>query len=261
MAFWSTQRVELEQTKLNLISPFNPDRVEQGHYELSLSREVLTTEDENGYRASQGEGKTLEIRPGQFALLYTSESVSIPTDAIAFISIKATIKLKGLINVSGFHIDPGFKGKIKFSVYNAANKSIFVQYDDPLFLIWFADLDQATNDPYKGNHKGQKGISATDREQLSGKGHSPSALNQRLESLEKRFLVGALLSGIFITAVVLPLVIALVTPVVQRYMENRIDRRNLQEKIEAVQKDVNILNNRISKEGGKSSSEKIIQNR
>ena len=57
--------------------------------------------------------------PGQFAFLLTDEIVEVPDSAMALISIKAKIKWRGLINVSGFHVDPGFKGRLIFSVYNA----------------------------------------------------------------------------------------------------------------------------------------------
>ena len=66
----------------------------------------------------------LVIPPGQFGLLITEEVVQVPMDAIAFISIKAGIKFRGLVNVSGFHADPGFSGKLKFAVYNAGSQRL-----------------------------------------------------------------------------------------------------------------------------------------
>ena len=49
------------------------------------------------------------IPPGQFAFLLTEEVVSVPPDALAFISIRAKTKFRGLVNVSGFHVDPGYQ--------------------------------------------------------------------------------------------------------------------------------------------------------
>lgn len=54
------------------------------------------------------------IPKGQFALLITEEIVKVPNNALAFISFKAKYKYKGLINVSGFHVDPGWYGKLTF---------------------------------------------------------------------------------------------------------------------------------------------------
>ena len=167
MAFWSTQRVRAEQQQLgNLIDPFDPNRVQQGAYELALSREVITAPPVKGPRCD-GVGPALEIPPGEFALLFTQEKVTIPPAVIAFISIKAAVKFDGLVNISGFHVDPGFSGRLKFSVYNAGNESIFLDYEREAFLIWFSDLDAPTVEPYAGSHQNQDRITPRDRQRMS----------------------------------------------------------------------------------------------
>src|SRR5690348_1417122 len=149
--FWSTQRIEAEQAAQTLVQPFSSDRLKRCGYELALSREVvITPEDSKPFAGTQGTGPTLTIPPGQFGFLYTEERVVIPANVIAFISIKAGVKFKGLVNVSGFHVDPGFRGRLKFSVYNAGNQSICLDYGRPYFIIWFSELDKATRDPYDG---------------------------------------------------------------------------------------------------------------
>ena len=63
----------------------------------------------------------------------TREEVRIPSNVLAFISIKASVKFDGLVNISGFHVDPGFHGRLKFSVYNAGSQPIFLQIGQPAF--------------------------------------------------------------------------------------------------------------------------------
>src|SRR5436190_17502871 len=177
MAFWSTQRVHAEQQQLHdLVEPFQANRVKQGAYELALSREVVTARPQGPLQ--DGRGKALEIGAGQFAILYTEERVTIPASVIAFISIKASVKFDGLVNISGFHVDPGFSGRLKFSVYNAGTGSIFLDYNRPAFLIWFSDLDQVTADPYAGNHNNQERVTPADRRRMSRPSYSPAALNE-----------------------------------------------------------------------------------
>ncbi|WEV50113.1 hypothetical protein OZX61_12000 (plasmid) [Acinetobacter sp. ESL0695] len=67
--------------------------------------------------------------------------MKVPNNALAFISFKAKYKYKGLINVSGFHVDPGWYGKLTFSIYNAGPSDIALEKGDPFALIWYADLD------------------------------------------------------------------------------------------------------------------------
>jgi dCTP deaminase len=63
---------------------------------------------------------------------------------MAFISIKARIKWRGLINVSGFHVDPGYEGRLIFAVLNGGPAAVHLRRGDPCFLMWFADLDRWT---------------------------------------------------------------------------------------------------------------------
>jgi dCTP deaminase len=189
MAFWSTQRVRAEQQKLgNLVSDFDPKKVQQGAYELALSREVITTPSD--IARLDGVGKTLEIPSGQFAILYTEEKVTVPTNAIAFISIKARFKSDGLVNISGFHVDPGYSDRLKFSVYNAGNRPIFLEYERETFLIWFSDLDEETIEPYDETHRhhGQNRITPEDRQRMSQPSSSPASLDQRLKKVEQKII-------------------------------------------------------------------------
>jgi dCTP deaminase len=230
--FWSSQKIISEQDKaaaasLPLIDPYDEKRVGQGAYELSLSREVAVTQDPESFETkvvrgilnpaafdqppspAVGAGPTLTIPPGQFALLYTKEHIRIPKSVLSFISVKAKVKLKGLVNISGFHVDPGFSGRLKFSVYNAGNNPICLMYDQPCFLIWFAGLGEDDLRPYDKSHThaNQQGISAEDRELMSKPSQSPAALCQRLDRVEDRIkqisavallIIFPLLVGLFV---------------------------------------------------------------
>jgi dCTP deaminase len=186
MPFWSSQRLKLEHSRHSIIEPFNPKNVKQGAYELTLSREVIKTAGFNEQPSAQpaaDEGFFI-IPSGAFALLYTQEEVIIPSNVLAFISIKASKKLDGLINISGFHVDPTFKGRLKFSVYNAGPSPIFLDFHQPTFLIWFAEMDQETDVPYNGAHLNQNKISETDRQRMALPSVSPASLDERLKRLE-----------------------------------------------------------------------------
>jgi len=143
---------------------YNEARVEEAAYALSLGNEAYRTDNKDRkIEILDEKSRNIEINPGQFTLLMTDEYICVPKDKLAFISIKAKQKLKGLINVSGFHVDPGFEGKLLFSVYNAGPSTITLQTKEPYFLIWFAKLESEAdgNDAYNGtknHHQGQKNI-------------------------------------------------------------------------------------------------------
>lgn len=181
MSFWSSEKLIEKQKEVGLIEHFQKERVKHGAYELSLGSWSFITSDSNKKNIHIGEH--IRIPPGQFGLLLVKENVDIPPDAIGFISIKASIKFLGLVNVSGFHVDPGFNGHLKFSVYNAGSKTILLAVGEPTFLIWFADLDQPT-DIYNGNHAGKNEISPDDIMSIEGEVTSPAQLNSRIKDLE-----------------------------------------------------------------------------
>lgn len=152
MTFWSSQT--LKQKLPSLITPYHDSKVQQASYTLGIGNEVFITKDHRN-SDNQDTKRTLslneafKIPAGQFAFLLTEETIKVPEDGIAFISMKATFKYKGLVNVSGFHVDPGFNGKLLFSVYNAGPSEIHLQHNEPCFLIWYASLDQIDSDPKK----------------------------------------------------------------------------------------------------------------
>nr|WP_265822648.1 hypothetical protein [Geovibrio ferrireducens] len=170
----------------NIVTPFEPGNIKYASYELNVGHEIFITSNGDVKRVLD-ENEQFSIPAGQFALLISSEVVKIPCDAIGLISIKAGVKFSGLVNVSGFHVDPGFEGQLKFAVYNAGSEPIPITQGKPLFMIWFADLDRQTRCMYNGEHAHQNGISDLDVKKNNSKMASPAALDKRLTSIEKTF--------------------------------------------------------------------------
>jgi dCTP deaminase len=135
------------------------------------------------------EGRSLSIPPGQFAFLLTEEVVEVPTSAIAFISMKTDMKFRGLVNVSGFHVDPGFKGPLKFAVFNAGSSPIVIKRGDDCFLIWYAELDNPNDASHakkpSDNEKYKRGITGRDVRGISGAVPSLSVLAEKVEKLDR----------------------------------------------------------------------------
>lgn len=184
------------------VNPYDLSRVDDSHYELSLGDEYYTTNTDTGVKLVIKEGDQICIKPGQFALLLTRETITIPTNIMAFISIKASIKFRGLVNVSGFHVDPGFHGKLKFAVYNAGSKEITLDWGQPLFPMWFCRLSGDV-ERYNGSHYNQTGISSEDVNRINGEIVSPNVLYKKFQELSDRIsninLLGAIGASILVT--------------------------------------------------------------
>lgn len=188
MAFWSGET--LKERLPQLVRPYDEAAIDCAAYTLHVGSEIYVSPDRkisdptrhSKKRLAAGEAFT--IPAGQFGFLTTAEQVIVPDNALAFISIKARLKFGGLINISGFHVDPGYQGELLFSVMNAGPKPVHLQQGQPLFLIWYADLDQTTAEKKHG--VGFKGIDPVLINGISGEILSLQSLSDEHRGLEQR---------------------------------------------------------------------------
>ena len=125
------------------VFPFDSANVGEAKYVMAIGEEVyLSSSSTTNIVRSLSEGERFTIGPGQFAYILTHETVRMPAHLIGFISINAKTKFLGLVNISGFHVDPGYNGKIIFAVFNAGPGVIHLRRGERIFPIWVAALDR-----------------------------------------------------------------------------------------------------------------------
>lgn len=190
MPFWSSQTLKTRIPIDQLVVPYEATGVVRAAYEMRVGPEAFVTSD-TGKTTELPKGDKVVIPPGQFGLLVTQETVRIPANVIAFISIRAGTKFRGLINVSGFHVDPGYHGQLRFAVYNAGSQKIVLDQGERIFMIWFADLDETDIDPYPVQEHSRCAITADHVSKIQGDVASPAELKKQLDELgselDKRF--------------------------------------------------------------------------
>lgn len=185
--FWSGET--LGERLKTLIDPFVPERVDCAAYTLAIGPEIyvspnVQTADPTTVTVRKlDDGEAFTIPPGQFAFLLTEEVVSVPADALAFISIRAKTKFRGLVNVSGFHVDPGYRGQLTFAVFNAGPVPIHLKRGQPIFLIWYASLDCETG--FKKDGPIHKGIDPELVTAVAGELQSFASLSKRIKDVDK----------------------------------------------------------------------------
>ncbi|WP_099073362.1 dCTP deaminase domain-containing protein [Nostoc linckia] len=202
MAFWGGKRLATEGAEKEIVSNFDPEQVDCNAYELTLGSEAYVspgmaadlnshqkialkepTEKKFDGKIVRCGGGIVTVPSGQFAFLLTEETVKIPRDAMGFISLKFGMKAKGLINVSGFHVDPGYNGNLVFSVFNAGPSPIQMARGESLFLLWVADLSGDDDDEFIKKDIGQLEISSNLISKISNKNHSLQALSEKIDDL------------------------------------------------------------------------------
>lgn len=162
-------------------------------YDLSLGEEVYISGEDCPTKFSEG-SPFVSIPRGQFALLMTKEYVKMPKDHFGLISIKFWKKAQGLINVSGFHVDPGFEGKIFFSVFNAGPSDVVLRYREPTFMIFFYKLRGEVCKRYEGEIGKKENLPTKLVTSLKGTSASLSDVDKRVRDLEvtNRIFIGLL---------------------------------------------------------------------
>lgn len=181
---------------------FDPTHLGQASYDLCVGDEVFLSEKRVPTQLG-AESPFVLLPPGQFALVKTHEEIFIPPDLIGLLSIRSKYKFQGLINISGFHVDPTYKGHLIFSVQNVGPNDIRLRYLEPVFMVMWAKLQT----PYTGKARkdGYDRIQLDHMAQLGGPSITLTALKRDLDRLSLSLKIygalGIALFGIILAAI------------------------------------------------------------
>lgn len=193
------------------LADYDKDNLHEACYDLRVGDEVFLSENRVPTQLPDKDGNPyIVLPPGQFALVKTFERISVPRDCIAFISIRSKFKFQGLINISGFHVDPTYKGHLIFSVQNVGPNDIRLKYKDPAFMIIWAKL-QTPYQEEKQRDPGYDRITLEQMAQLGGPSTTLTTLKKELDalSLSMKIYGGLAISGF----------IALMIIILRRFLE------------------------------------------
>ncbi len=112
--------------------------------------------------------------------------------------------MQGLVNVSGFHVDPTFQEQLVFAVQNVGATEIRLKYMEPTFTIFFAKVDRNT-DPDVEVATRRLGITLQDIAQLGGSTITLGKLKEEMDQLRRMVFVYAPI----IVAATIALIVAL----------------------------------------------------
>ena len=202
MAFWGGDRIKREFAEApQIVTPFDVAQIDCSSYRLRLGSQYFVTPDHDvkmrdsirkdlAAPAEKTGGGAISIPPGQFAFLLTEEELAMPDTVMGFISMRAGFKMHGLINVSGFHVDPGFRGRLVFAVYNAGPATVNLARGEQLFLLWLADLDENSSPEFNRRTKlPQLEIASDMISRVNYPIHSLQNLSKKIDSLESELKI------------------------------------------------------------------------
>lgn len=175
-------------------------RFQPANYDLRLGNEFFVSREKHPKRLSETD-PYIVIEPGDFAILTTHEYIYVPDDLLGLISLRNSYKKYGLTNISGFHVDPGYYGKLMFSVYNAGPEKVLLKYKEPVFMIMYDKLEEPVLKGYE--KEGFENITVDLVSGLIGYSISPIRLKTRTDSLETRLrLIEGIVIALFVAVIV-----------------------------------------------------------
>ena len=121
-----------------VLSPFDPACLNGAGYDLRAEAEVT-------------------IPPSQNRLVATLERVELGDDMAATLHIRSSLARAGVM-ASLALIDPGFRGQLTISLYNAASKPYRMRKGDRFVQMVVHLLDMKSRRPYGGRYQDSQGI-------------------------------------------------------------------------------------------------------
>ncbi len=174
---------QIEKQLSTLITHHGDERcISEVCYELRIGDEVFIPEEKYPITLCKEKPYVL-LPPGQFALVKTLEEVYVPPEYVGLISIRSKFKFQGLINISGFHVDPTYKGHLVFAVQNVGPSDIRLLFEDRTFMMMWARLDERLPDRLHRKKPGYQRIDLDQMSRLGGSSITIASLRKEVESL------------------------------------------------------------------------------
>lgn len=93
--------------------------------------------------------KEISLQPGESTFVQTIESIKLPTNFIARVSLKNSRIRQGFTLDSPIY-QPGHHTKVFFRLTNISNKVLILKSNEKYAMISFEELEQNPNTPYQG---------------------------------------------------------------------------------------------------------------
>jgi dCTP deaminase len=106
--------------------------------------------------------KTMVLKPKQYVLVATLETVELGLNVAAFLHIRSSLAREGIIG-SFAVVDPGFRGQLTLNLHNVSDKEVTLNEGERIVQIVFHSLGNTAKKGYNGSYQNSKGIVSSRR--------------------------------------------------------------------------------------------------
>jgi len=175
------------------------------------------------------------LPPGHTAVVETAETLDMPKDVAAFGFPPARLSVQGLLMTNPGHVDPGYVGKLRFTVINMGKKDLTLEQGQAVATLLFFRIEAAS--------KGWKEFGSSTDRRVTVEDLAP--LSADFLDIERRARRAARSYGLSLRhlSIVIPLVAALAAGYVTVFLsgkDSEADIKVLKERIEHLQQSLSV---------------------
>jgi dCTP deaminase len=123
---------------------FAPDQVRGAGYDLRVGNHLRDSE---GTLTRLSDGDVYALKPGEGAVVVTRESLTLPNDLAANVTLKTGVARTGLLLLSGLLVDPGWQRPLHLTILNIGSDEFALYPGRPIAAIQFLCLGEADEGP------------------------------------------------------------------------------------------------------------------
>jgi dCTP deaminase len=101
--------------------------------------------------------KDVVLKPKQYELVATLETVELGLTVTAFMYIRSSLAREGVIG-SFAVVDPGFRGQLTLNLHNVSENEVKLEKGEQIVQIVFHKLEGTAKKGYSGSYQNSKGI-------------------------------------------------------------------------------------------------------
>lgn len=149
--------------KNKLIDPYKEENIQTCSYDLTFSGEYYYYKESDGNQViirQLEEGEKLHIPADAICYVMTEESVNMPANLTASISLAFGLVKRGVMLAAQPPYDPGYSGKTVALLHNLSDNAVEISRGEHILNIVFNQLSSPvhTEDLYKGKYQNLKSL-------------------------------------------------------------------------------------------------------
>ncbi len=137
-------------------------QIKPASIDLRLGSKVIKTAAETKVINLKETGEYLTIEGSEFVAVQTYERIELSNKISARFGLRSYFTRKGLLMFSGPQIDPGYKGILTVSLFNASNRAITIRYKEQFCTVEFSKIDTPASHVYDDQYQGQDDFRSED---------------------------------------------------------------------------------------------------